>query len=574
MAPAWLVVCRDSPGRGRWIRPDALSRISRAALEARSTLFLLFEDRILICLQPGFSTWRRQEELLQRLERLIAGEAVTGAVLSPAQSLARHMDEILTHDGGFQQILRFQEGGDFLFGGASKAIPDSCLKFSSKSCRTLCVIGGVRDMHPSEVKALENAAAHFNLSTRIVSFGNKPELTSKYMKAVAAMDAAQCFEAAVCGCEGKVCPVHKDESHQAPLHIVYALEKGVNLADFISEPLAVSMLVDTFMSSHGKLSHARLTFISKKNEVLSLEKPCAKFLREENALSFLQEQYKIFAQQASLDKVLRYRVRGISFGPQREFRILHADETALPLAPLQARVVVTPGKVAPPVAVVLASAADAAWVRAAAAVASATVYERASLGTCSGAAAYASILNHEGLLAAAISRAHAGFACPTRKVTSLSPEKCPAPPHLTIPSPSSTRSPSMCSSTCSETTETTDLDVLGSLNTIDEGLEFQGAAAEETPEKKNKTSCVDLDEEQESELQEQVVPSTPPKRQSQNKEKKKSWVELDEEWELELQECEARSTTAKTDSEARPGEAASGDQPASSKKKSFADLFK
>ena len=72
--------------------------------------------------------------------------------------------------------LKPEEGGDFLFGGASKTILDSCLKYSSKSCRTLCVIGGVRDMHPAEVRALENAASNLNLSMRIVSFGNKPEL--------------------------------------------------------------------------------------------------------------------------------------------------------------------------------------------------------------------------------------------------------------------------------------------------------------------------------------------------------------------------------------------------------------
>ena len=52
------------------------------------------------------------------------------------------------------------------------------------------------------------------------------------------------------------CPELKLDLHEVPLHITYALEQDINLSDFISHPLAVSMLVDTFMSSHGKLTHS------------------------------------------------------------------------------------------------------------------------------------------------------------------------------------------------------------------------------------------------------------------------------------------------------------------------------
>ena len=76
------------------------------------------------------------------------------------------------------------------------------------------------------------------------------------------MDATRCFEAAVRACEGKLCPELECDLHEVPLHIIYALEQVINLSDVTSHPLAVSMLVDTFMSSHGNLAHSKLTFVS------------------------------------------------------------------------------------------------------------------------------------------------------------------------------------------------------------------------------------------------------------------------------------------------------------------------
>ena len=60
-------------------------------------------------------------------------------------------------------------------------------------------------MFSTEMSALEHAASVVNLSIRMVSFGNTPELTSKYIiKVVAALDATRCFDAAVRACEGKL----------------------------------------------------------------------------------------------------------------------------------------------------------------------------------------------------------------------------------------------------------------------------------------------------------------------------------------------------------------------------------
>ena len=90
------------------------------------------------------------------------------------------------------------------------------------------------------------------------------------------------------------------------------------------------------MSSHGKLAHSRLTFVSDKDEVFSLESPYNRFLQEEHALSFLQEQYKNSKHQEGRDKVLCFPVRGmLHSGTPMKARVLHADETPPPLAFLQ-----------------------------------------------------------------------------------------------------------------------------------------------------------------------------------------------------------------------------------------------
>ena len=73
-------------------------------------------------------------------------------------------------------------------------------------------------------------------------------------------------------CEGKLCPELECDWHEVPLHIIYALEQVINLSDFTSRPLAVSMLVDTLTSSHGKLAHSKLTFVDI-TRMLSLEAP-------------------------------------------------------------------------------------------------------------------------------------------------------------------------------------------------------------------------------------------------------------------------------------------------------------
>jgi len=402
-APVWLVTLRGNTSTlsGAWLRPDALNRIARASLEQGSPIFMLFEDRVLIYLEPAaFGTWQTQGDLVERLVRLVAGEDVPGAKLWPRQRLEKHMETVLNFGQGVQQILQFKENGSFLLGSKSMA---STNQASSHSLRTLCVIGGVRDVKDDEQSALEKEAAKANLEIKAVSFGCKPHLTSKVMKAFAVMRNHWRSTAIASDFGGQQCPEHADQSHEAVVHFVYRVTKHAKLKDFIQEPAALRLFIDTFKVSHGLSERSRLTIMDEDNEVLSFEQPRngARFLEEIPGLQYLQQQYQARKTRASLDKVLGFPVNGMLRSSR--MCVVHADEAASPLpcegvpaaGPSESRAVV----------VVIAPAAEASMIQAAARSAFAYTAARASLGSPDAVVAYATMLNHEGLLAPAVSEA-------------------------------------------------------------------------------------------------------------------------------------------------------------------------
>jgi len=419
----WLVLCRGCPARHGWThqtRVDALSRSVRAALADGSPCHLLFEDCTLLSLAPSFlgegQPWGPALEASEKrfhvlLEQLRDGAEMSGArwhVPRPRHAVLREVLHGPASAPRFGLVLVFRESGRLLLEPAMAAQDARAVPSTRSLPRTLCVIGGVRDAFPGEERALEDTCPELWARRCTVSLGIVPELTSKCMKVIGALHRGRLLDEAIHRCMAGGCRPHGLQavtmpgtrgalSQRPPLHII--IKAPTTLSEIVSRPIAATLVVDVFRASCDSHKRTLLSFIGIEGDALTIQQPGKCFV-ESDALDDLQRQLSC-RRRADLKKVLLDGLRILHCPDGRQLRVLHADETAPPLAP-QAGLPVLAGLPAA-VAVVFGSSTDAISVCAACATLGVRAYARAAVGGLLLGPAYVGILHSARLLAPAIS---------------------------------------------------------------------------------------------------------------------------------------------------------------------------
>mmetsp|Transcript_80153 Transcript_80153/g.158780 ORF Transcript_80153/g.158780 Transcript_80153/m.158780 type:complete len:617 (+) Transcript_80153:43-1893(+) len=439
----WLLFCRGCPSRHGWThqsRVDALSRCARAALFMGSPCHLLFEDRTLLTLEPDFigedGPWVCADAYSERcfaelLENLLQGAQLHGAKWRVPTTLSGCIAEVLESSRfaaplpPFELLLDFREKGHPLLGQHSVSLPTSAAKAAAATMlqplpRTLCIIGGVRDVFPSEEQAIETACRELWAARCTISLGPVPELTSKCIKVIGALRAGGCLDAAVRRClvisassrKSRGAGEHSiaryspftDRTRHArplslrpPLHVVVRTSK--KLCEFVLCPSVATLLVDVFLASGDINRTTLLTLMDAEGAALTLH-VMRRCLAESDALENLQLQLRR-ARRADLQQVLLDGQR-LLHSDVRQLRVLHADESQPPLVP--PRVVATPSSaLSPSVAVVFwnggtADPIAAATVSSACSALGVQAYARASVGGLKLGPAFVGVLHNSGLL--------------------------------------------------------------------------------------------------------------------------------------------------------------------------------
>ena len=186
----WLVFFPGRPSAGDWRREDAASRIANAALTHNSDCYIFFEDRTCIMLEPQLlQEWNGTEAMYRELSRaVVADNRIVGArFLNERVGLEEALHGLLARVlVDVQVVLDFREAGHMALGGFET-------RAMGAGTKALCVIGGVRDVRERETEVLTALCARLNVGMLKVSLGERPELTSKCIKASAsALDTNLC----------------------------------------------------------------------------------------------------------------------------------------------------------------------------------------------------------------------------------------------------------------------------------------------------------------------------------------------------------------------------------------------
>jgi len=181
-----------------------------------------------------------------------------------------------------------------------------------------------------------------------------------------------------------------------PLHLIIRAPSA--LRTFAGSPAAATLVVDAFVSSRRKHKRVLLSILGTDGNAVTMQRP-GSCLHERSALQELSLQLAS-KQLADVKRLLLegQHLLGHSAG---QLRVLHADESMLPLMPpVSAPSEEDAGPSA--VAVIFAGADEAARIRAACVALGVLMYERAAAGGISTGPAYVGMLHSEGLLAPAI----------------------------------------------------------------------------------------------------------------------------------------------------------------------------
>ncbi|CAJ1365255.1 unnamed protein product [Effrenium voratum] len=388
----WLVFFPGRPSAGDWRREDAASRIANAALTHNSDCYIFFEDRTCIMLEPQLlQEWNGTEAMYRELSRaVVADNRIVGArFLNERVGLEEALHGLLARVlVDVQVVLDFREAGHMALGGFET-------RAMGAGTKALCVIGGVRDVRERETEVLTALCARLNVGMLKVSLGERPELTSKCIKAVGEMNRGGYFSKAVahllqdCGSR----PVQHTRTR---LHLIVLIPAGTSLREFLGQPWTATILVDAFVSSHGIYSNTWLSFRSTTGEALTITSPGGQCLRAADAISFLQDKLEHSRAQRTLEELIcAPSIRG-----QPPQRVLVADETRPVLQPSNEALAREARAV--PVTVIFTHAAHAEHALAACQASGVNFHHWAAMGGFSSGLAYANVLHSSGLLAPAL----------------------------------------------------------------------------------------------------------------------------------------------------------------------------
>eukprot|EP00931_Biecheleriopsis_adriatica_P104929 TRINITY_DN79542_c0_g1_i1.p1 TRINITY_DN79542_c0_g1~~TRINITY_DN79542_c0_g1_i1.p1 ORF type:complete len:911 (+),score=183.01 TRINITY_DN79542_c0_g1_i1:49-2733(+) len=397
MELAWLALYPGRPSNQDWKRLDASARIARAALQHGSVCHLLYEDRSRLSLEPSFlgRAWDGSEAKYKDILLSVqAGEDLVGASWEAPEHGGILRDCLRPLLRGYDLLLELREEGTVILGDFGTSSSSEGIR--KQPLRTLCVIGGVRDVSPREQEAIQDLCLELKIERHMVSLGPQPELTSKCMKTIGVMNTGMLFANNLNHCRaiGKASsvptclPLRATRPH---LHLIVKLAAPVSVPDFVSRPAAATMVVDAFVNSHGIYRNTVLSIVSSQGEALTLHAP-GKCLAEADALQWLQERLHTKKPRQMEDLLREAR------GP---VRVLLADETRPELTQPALSAAVPLAEVA--VAVIFACRADEEGILNACNAAGVQWHARRAVGGLPAGMAYVNILHSAGLLAPALS---------------------------------------------------------------------------------------------------------------------------------------------------------------------------
>mmetsp|Transcript_26022 Transcript_26022/g.68316 ORF Transcript_26022/g.68316 Transcript_26022/m.68316 type:complete len:994 (-) Transcript_26022:131-3112(-) len=350
----YLVTCQGTGGFHRegcgldLPRVDALVRIAGAALGAGRKLHLLFKHGTLLHLCPEFwltapneklETWFKEtvSQLVLSATEADGNAQIPGATL--LQSKVGWTDAVFTSRGvsRFDLVVSLHEGSGMSCLDALTRIGD-CGELSQQAApsRILMVLGGVRDVFPSEERAVINKCLRLGTMHQVMSLGVNAELTSKCIKAVEALDSIGLLSAPLAMCRSMEGPqptwepALRDQDlridfGRARLPLLIVVEVHGLLSDFCATSAAATLLVDVFIGSHVCYDRACLALRDKCGYFLTVSRE-SRFrpLEERDAGSYLQERLKK-AKHARMADVLLEKQWRRGTG---QLLVLHAKESA------------------------------------------------------------------------------------------------------------------------------------------------------------------------------------------------------------------------------------------------------
>lgn len=350
----YLVTCQGTGGFHRegcgldLPRVDALVRIAGAALGAGRKLHLLFKHGTLLHLCPEFwlsapneklETWFKEtvSQLALSATETDGNAQIPGATL--LQSKVGWTDAVFTSRGvsRFDLVVSLHEGSGMSCLDALTRTGD-CGELSQQAApsRILMVLGGVRDVFPSEERAVINKCLRLGTAHQVMSLGVNAELTSKCIKAVEALDSMGLLSAPLAMCRSMEAPqpiwepALRDQDlridfGRARLPLLIVVEVHGLLRDFCATSAAATLLVDVFIGSHVCYDRACLALRDKYGYFLTVSRE-SRFrpLEERDAGSYLQERLKR-AKRARMADVLLEKQWRRGTG---QLLVLHAKESA------------------------------------------------------------------------------------------------------------------------------------------------------------------------------------------------------------------------------------------------------